>query len=480
MNPDFETILIKQEVQTNEINETVDAAHIKLKQGDATYKIQYDGVKVEALNLKNEDGNGPEILKAEYDAIGISSSQLTEESGRVESSANGNATCDLLPHTRIKEEQTKETGCSMATIRDIQVKAEVKTEKIEDEEFIDVAKFEKMDTLDLNEEGDIKPEAGPSAVSDPDCAVKKKAIGIEKRQARSATIEKKNGEEPQVEHTEPESHLYICYDCNCAVPSKIDFIKHIKPRKCTLKRTLGKIQLSNSVACQYCDASFSSTQNLDNHIIKKHYDFMASVNSKIHECTQCNYKTTIKHLLAEHVLKEHPEFIATLKSKIHECAQCNYKTAKRYLLSRHIMTHSSPRSEICTLLCMHCNAPFKSRYKLSNHVLRKHPEHIDPVKVKTHECRRCSYKCLYKSELDRHMRTHTDTVITCIHCYIGFKTMRSLNEHIVRNHSKFLASVSCKIYSCTYCQYKTTVKFNIQRHTAKHPDADLLSYEETS
>nr|CAI5852377.1 unnamed protein product [Callosobruchus analis] len=297
--------------------------------------------------------------------------------------------------------------------------------------------------------------------------------------------------------------------------SKIGLILHISACKCSMSSgENSKVRPSTVFACTPCNKVFTNKRTLDNHVVKNHTGSVASVSSKIHECTQCNYKTTVKHLLAghvlkehpeftetlkskihecaqcnykttikyllaEHVLKEHPEFIGTLKSKIHECPQCNYKTAKRYLLPRHILTHSRLRSDICTIFCLYCNAPFKSSYKLSNHILNKHPEHMDSVKVKTHECKRCSYKCLHKSKLDRHMRTRcTDTVITCIHCYMKFKTMQSLNEHIVRSHSKLLASVSCKIYSCTYCQYKTTIKSNIQRHIVKHPDADS-SYEET-
>nr|CAI5852379.1 unnamed protein product [Callosobruchus analis] len=285
----------------------------------------------------------------------------------------------------------------------------------------------------------------------------------------------------EVDHMEAATGLFICYNCGYTALSKIGLILHISACKCGINSIENStVRPSTVFVCSQCNKVFKKKQTLDDHILKNHRDSVASVSSKIHECTQCNYKTTVKHLLAGHVLKEHPESIATLKSKIHKCAQCNYRTAQRYLLPKHILTHSSPRSDICTLLCIHCNASFRSRYKLSNHILKKHPEHIDPVKVKTHECRRCSYKCLYKSELDRHMRTDcTDTVITCVHCYMEFKTMRSLNEHIVRSHSKFLASVSCKIYSCTYCQYKTTVKLNIRRHKAKHPDAVLLSYEKT-
>nr|CAH7755058.1 unnamed protein product [Callosobruchus chinensis] len=86
-------------------------------------------------------------------------------------------------------------------------------------------------------------------------------------------------------------------------------------------------------ACEHCDATFKSEETLDNHIFKNH-----------------------------------TEFIASIKGKMHECSQCDYKTTKKYTLTMHMLTHPGTKSELTT--CKYCNDSLKGKISLDNHIIK--------------------------------------------------------------------------------------------------------------
>nr|CAI5826016.1 unnamed protein product [Callosobruchus analis] len=290
-----------------------------------------------------------------------------------------------------------------------------------------------------------------------------------------------------------------------------------------------------------------------------HPEFISSVSSKVHECTQCTYKTVFTRQLRRHMVK-HSDIAALVSSKIHECAQCTYKTVFTRQLRRH-------------MTCEHCIAEFKNKQLLDAHILREHPyfncndtpvilnnffkiekdepemhveetacyrntiqlskelgikneicadlgssypdqdriktEHdteewnesalsmsnmmvkADPdvstlhtefdieneasVSSKVYECTKCTYKTTINNHLKRHMVKHADVadnhiIDRCIYCNKAFTSTQSLDDHVIKTHPDFIASVSSKVYECTKCTYKTTINNHLKRHMVKHAD----------
>nr|CAH7755054.1 unnamed protein product [Callosobruchus chinensis] len=182
---------------------------------------------------------------------------------------------------------------------------------------------------------------------------------------------------------------------------------------------------------------------------------------KFHTCEDCSATFKSNASLENHLLNKHPDFEASIKKEIHECTKCNYKTTRRSTLTRHMLKHSSGAS--ISSICGYCNASFKYKDTLDTHIIKNHPDFIESVKRKIYECSCCALKTLNRRAFEQHMQTHsTDRFITCRHCYIEYKTQRAFDEHIVKRHSQFLASVSCEILSCTYCSYQTTIKLNLR------------------
>ncbi|CAH2006687.1 unnamed protein product [Acanthoscelides obtectus] len=256
--------------------------------------------------------------------------------------------------------------------------------------------------------------------------------------------------------------------------------------------------------CIHCKAEFKYRPSLDDHIIKKHPEFSASVTSNVHECPDCGYKTTFKHHFArhmfnhpgaesslkpsvcihcnaefkyrksldEHITKKHPGFIASVSRQILECAYCTYKTTIKDFLSRHMLKHSEAESDFNLSVCIHCNATFKDKITLDDHIIKKHPDFIASVTRKIHECTLCTFKTTVKHLLARHMSKHPETessseLIVCIHCNAEFKYGESLDDHIVKKHPNFTALISREILECTHCTYKTTIKRYLSWHLLK-------------
>nr|CAH7738247.1 unnamed protein product [Callosobruchus chinensis] len=262
--------------------------------------------------------------------------------------------------------------------------------------------------------------------------------------------------------------------------------------RCTCKQNL----------CRHCNAKFKGKQSLDDHIVKNHKEFIADVSSKIHECKHCSYKTTnvaylnnthmAKHLrvgcnvkrllckycnasfrskkaLDDHIVKNHREFIASVSSKIHKCEHCSYRTTIASHLVGHMTKHPESECSVEQKLCTHCDAAFKSKKALDDHVVKNHREFIASVSTKIYECEHCSYKTTISSHLVSHLAKHPESGCnvkpnSCRHCGATFKRKTALDDHILKKHKEFIADVSCKIHECRYCSYKTTMAAHLTGH----------------
>nr|CAI5830841.1 unnamed protein product [Callosobruchus analis] len=313
------------------------------------------------------------------------------------------------------------------------------------------------------------------------------------------------------------SKVTICIHCNATFTNRIALHDHIirehpdyigsvtskilECTHCTFKTTsnshFARHMSNHSEAADsdnvHCNATYKSKKNLDDHIIRKHPDFIESISSKIHECTHCTYKTTVKGHLTEHmvqhtetadmclhceatfkrktgldnhVIRKHPHFIASVSSKMHECTYCTYKTTMKSNFAKHLLKHSHKLSK-----CIHCNAIYKHKIGLDDHILRQHPELIASVSSKMHECTHCAFKTVLKANLALHMLEHHETADRCVHCNATFKSKTALNDHTLKKHPESIGSVSSKnIYECTQCSFKTVKRSDLARHMLKHPE----------
>nr|CAI5868646.1 unnamed protein product [Callosobruchus analis] len=276
------------------------------------------------------------------------------------------------------------------------------------------------------------------------------------------------------------SKVHKCTKCNF----ETTMCTHLKRHLMTHAETPG--------TCTHCDRSFRSKSLLDNHLIKKHPKFISSVTNKIHKCTVCSYETTIStnlrnHLLIhtktsaicrfcqamfksktsvdDHILRKHPTFIASVTSKIHECAKCTFKTVYTNNLKIHSLRHLQD-----SRACLQCNTIFKRQITLDEHILRRHPNYISCVTSKIHECTLCAFKTTLSGRFKKHLLKHSEPSSTCTHCNLTFKRKHWLDNHVIRKHPNFIDSVTSKVHECILCGFKTTISAYFKRHMLKHPE----------
>ncbi|CAH1987311.1 unnamed protein product [Acanthoscelides obtectus] len=272
--------------------------------------------------------------------------------------------------------------------------------------------------------------------------------------------------------------------------------------------------------CKHCVKIFPSIRTLNDHILKKHPDFIDSITSEIYACANCTFKTALKyhiirHMRAcfvsfphklkkcehcdttfrykdsfdEHIVKQHPEFTASVSRKIYECPVCLYKTTRSRRFNSHKLKHPETFSDCKLNVCPHCGVSYQSKASLDDHILKKHPEFEASVSSKIHACpnSNCSYKSTDSGNLVKHMLKHPENAskikfTNCEHCSCSFRTKRALGDHIFRKHPEFSSSISGKIHECAYCAYKTTRKWFLDGHLLKtHPtsseNAAFTKYE---
>ncbi|CAH2009649.1 unnamed protein product [Acanthoscelides obtectus] len=311
----------------------------------------------------------------------------------------------------------------------------------------------------------------------------------------------------EVMHGEAVRELFICYTCNYETNCRAELIRHLGEEKYGSNKSADVLNI-----CVHCKASFVKSESLDDHIIRKHPDFVTSVSRKIYECPNCTFKSVSKYKipshmrrvhsdtnssfyvcthckstfkkaesLDDHIVKIHPTFISSVKRKIYECTRCPLKTVWKGKLEKHMMkTHLNLLVGNLINPCSSCDKVFKNKQSLDEHILKKHPDRFWSITRKIFECPICQFQTIARDKLQRHRMVHhpntaSNLFISCMHCDSVFKTKDMLDDHIVRKHPDFIASVSRKIHQCPKCPFKTVIKYKIDGHTRSyHPDSNSL------
>ncbi|VEN40747.1 unnamed protein product [Callosobruchus maculatus] len=296
------------------------------------------------------------------------------------------------------------------------------------------------------------------------------------------------------------SRVYECTLCSFKSTISDCFKEHV------LKHSETNTNFKSST-CTYCKATFKRKITLNNHIVKKHPNLIASVTNKIHKCSRCSYKTTMsshmkshdlaihsktppictprtcfhckatfkrKITLDNHIIKKHPNFISSVTSKIHKCPKCTFATTTSTHLKNHLIKHIETSDNHILGTCAICQARFKSKKSLDDHVKKKHQNFTSKI----HKCTKCSYETTKSSHLKRHLLTHSGTpdagkLVKCLHCDASFQTKTSLDDHTIKKHPNFISSVTTKIHKCTKCTYETTISSHMKYHLLKHSGIGL-------
>ncbi|CAH1980897.1 unnamed protein product [Acanthoscelides obtectus] len=317
-------------------------------------------------------------------------------------------------------------------------------------------------------------------------------------------------------HPELESvrgRIHICTECAFKTNSKQVWSRHMYKNhpEAASKYKIGRV-------CELCNAKYGDTRSLNEHILKKHPEHTASITYKIHECSECSFKTTVesyfeKHLVSihnspassislftcthcsagfklkltldDHIVRKHPEFSESITRQVYHCTQCTYKTVIKRELENHIpKKHSSMKANNKRRTCTICNATFTRTRTLEDHILRTHPDIKSSIMTEILRCPDCAFETVVTAKLNRHRLTHSDDTATfkkCEHCLATFKSKLGLGSHILKRHPEYMSSVSVKVFKCSECPCKTTKKRDFEKHIkAVHGASDQVPQNQPS
>lgn len=217
-----------------------------------------------------------------------------------------------------------------------------------------------------------------------------------------------------------------------------------------INQELGPVTNNTINVCHFCDAEFSLSSELDDHLKDKHKSEKCPFKCK--ECGRLFSKLSgFKSHLNSH------------KKKSYNCNLCRHKFAEEKTLLRHRKTmHALQQIE-----CKICSKKFTKK-KLYRYHLKTHDTD------KKYKCQYCPKQFLQSHHLADHERTHTgEKPFLCPICAHRFRIKMNLDQHIAMKHGDYK-----KPYECNECDKKYTTKTQLKNHMKQnHSDERLYQCE---
>ena len=249
---------------------------------------------------------------------------------------------------------------------------------------------------------------------------------------------------------------YACKLCKYRAPSRIQLTLHVRTHTGEKPH-----------CCPYCDYRTAQKGNLKKHIEFRH----AKTEDDIHTCNLCGFQTASRMQLSLHITSSHKEepSVKGLEEpeKRYICKYCDFRcvwvgSLRTHMFDKHPEQMDRSRSDPPEHKCTLCDYTSQWRGNLKTHMLRKHAEPL-PTDGYFH-CKRCSFKCNSKEELNLHYDVHVsdERPYQCSLCDYRAGLKNTLDTHMKYKHS------TEKPFSCSVCSYRCVTKGQLTIHQRKH------------
>lgn len=213
--------------------------------------------------------------------------------------------------------------------------------------------------------------------------------------------------------------------------------------------------------CCICGEHFSSLSSRQHHMD-------THISAQRFKCNPCGERFISRAELAKHQLTHEIKcalcgeifpnktsrtchFRVSHASDILKCSLCSNLFATVEDLQKHLTYHRKGKKEQCPV----CGVVVS---KLKDHMLM----HSQGAQEKLYACDQCPMRYLRKSNLDRHIRTHTgEKPYACNKCPKSFRSNGMLRKHLL-THTKE------RPYQCEVCGKQCSLRSNLNIHMRVH------------
>lgn len=244
--------------------------------------------------------------------------------------------------------------------------------------------------------------------------------------------------------------------------------------------------ITESVKCDSCEKSFTSSGSLKKHKKECNNDtgkmfscrectrsFPRIIQLRAHErhclkekrgeptCTICQKKFSTWHSAYQHM--DHIHY----KIKPFICHECGKQFRSQKEVDEHLLRHENNKPYSCDL----CKKRFPSRISIRQHIILNHIESVEGI-VWCYDCNPPK-KLLNQKRFELHQTKHqTAKNYPCPQCSRTFKNEANIKAHIYRFHvpMELKQKFTCDVDGCTFM---TTVKAQFENHKFVHkPDSE--------
>jgi len=298
----------------------------------------------------------------------------------------------------------------------------------------------------------------------------------------STFLDLKLKQEPDEDSNDSRVELPTCEDGKIEDSDEDD--KKDKLEDVMLLRTKEPSSLIKNYTCLFCHEDFTYKRDLNEH----HMGHLGQTDLFCDECP--------REPLTENQLKIHNEehvvektficdfcpkgfssrrFLANHKKKMHtgedpyKCQYCGESFAVYNVLKKHRATHPEHKDRVKrewtkkdsgppqTVICEECGKHLKCKSDLKRHMLTHSG-------VKPWECDECPHRCYTKGDLKKHKLVHTGLVprpFMCDFCSKSFRGSQDLKRHRTIHTGE-------KEFTCDQCNYATAQLANLTKHKRIH------------
>ena len=245
------------------------------------------------------------------------------------------------------------------------------------------------------------------------------------------THEKDMKKHMTIDHKEEED--WICEKCSYKTNELSSLTIHMNQVH-TNHTTFKALKI---IKCQFCDQTFETKQNLNEHMNSNH----TKQSDNVVKCDLCDKTFDTKQNVDIHVENEHIDD----EDRYWLCSECPFQTNNLNSLKIHMNVSKHTTNITDSVKCKFCESRFVTKKLLRTHIKDNHTS-FKPCRNNAENNCKFGQDCIYNHEI-----TISDNEFICYECGNLFKNKWELIMHIKSEHSHII----CRNFIINRCKFNS-------------------------